>query len=70
MLNTSKLQDPEESMPITQVKFKQNIKTIVSTKTVIASANLRHALLDCVSEDNTEGPFQRILLEIKFLKKS
>lgn len=66
MLNTSKLQDPEESMPTTQVEFKQNIKTVMSTKTVIASANLRHALLDCVSEDNTEGTFQRILLEIKF----
>lgn len=38
MLSTSKLQDPEESMPITRVKFKQNIKTISNTKTVLAPA--------------------------------
>lgn len=31
MLNTSKSQDPEESIPITQFKFKQNIKTILNT---------------------------------------
>lgn len=66
MLNTSKLQDPEGSMPITQVKFKQKIKSISSTKTVVIALC---ELLDCVPGKNwfpkitLKDPFKELYLK-------